>query len=81
MYDEFDLIWQDVLDEDIFKELEDAFKKTFNQDGLVPPAEVTQELQPEPSYGVVCSKCLGFFEHATHNQKDGGFKCYSCRNY
>jgi len=56
MYDEFDLIWQDVLDEDIFKELEDAFKKTFNQDGLVPPAEVTQELQPEPSYGVVCSK-------------------------
>jgi hypothetical protein len=33
------------------------------------------------SEGCTCVKCKTFNPYAEPNQKDGSFKCYSCRNY
>lgn len=33
------------------------------------------------SNGSTCVKCKEFNPYAEPNQKDGSFKCFSCRNY
>jgi len=38
-------------------------------------------VQPKKA-GQTCKKCNEFYEYAEEpNQKDGSFKCFSCRNY
>lgn len=36
---------------------------------------------PKKSTGCICTRCKEFYEYAEPNQKDGSFKCFSCRNY
>lgn len=36
---------------------------------------------PKSKDGCVCTKCRELFAYAEPNQKDGTFKCFSCRNY
>lgn len=43
-----------------------------------PPAPA---LIPKKSDGCTCEKCKELFPYAEPNQKDGSFKCYSCRTY
>src|ERR1700690_940899 len=31
--------------------------------------------------GMLCKKCLQFFDYATANQEDGSLICFSCRKY
>lgn len=31
--------------------------------------------------GLICKKCLQFFDYATANQEDGSLICFSCRKY
>lgn len=41
----------------------------------------TNEKTEKKSNGCVCLKCRELYPYAEPNQKDGTFKCYSCRHY
>jgi len=42
------------------------------------PVIVTQKRNKD---GCTCKKCGEIYPHAEPNQKDGSFKCWSCRNF
>jgi len=43
--------------------------------------DFVKDIPETKSNGCVCTKCDNLFEYAEPNQKDGSFKCFSCRNY
>lgn len=69
----------DITDEEI-----EAFLNGFEKCIDVPPTTRCAGVPPkeEKAKGQVCKSCKEFYEYAEEpNQKDGSFKCFSCRNY
>lgn len=88
MYDIFfDLLdmHQVVVEEETFVEIDlDDEPITFNFDLDLPFPNETNDDYPvivRKSYGHTCKQCGEICPHAESNQKDGSFKCYSCRKY
>jgi len=67
--------WFEITDEDIDNFLNGLDWETTVDCAGAPPAEKIK------SAGCFCNKCKEFYEYAEPNQKDGSFKCFSCRNY
>ena len=75
MYDiYFDLknMHQVVDDDDCFM-IDEQFELEFS--------DFDFKIEQKKSNGCICSQCEELYPYAEPNQKDGTFKCYSCRTF
>ncbi len=67
-----------ITDEEI-----EELLKTWDEECVPQPSKkcVISPAARNKCVGYHCNRCKDFFEFAEPNQKDGSFKCFSCRNY